>query len=79
MSITNADDQIEQLEAEIESNRAAIVELVNVLKAAVDCGMVPVSSAQDGGSVSYSIQVQVADMIRAAIAKHDKSTTKETA
>ncbi len=35
-----------------------------VLLDAVECGMVPVSSAKDGGAASYSRQVVVADAIR---------------
>ncbi len=48
---------------------AAAPELLDALKAAVDCGMVPNSSASDGGAAGYSRQVIVADIIRAAIAK----------
>ena len=42
--------------------------LLEALEAAVKCGMVPVSSAKEGGANKYSIHVRVADMIRAAIA-----------
>lgn len=48
---------------------AAAPELLEALKAAVDCKMVPITSAKDGGAAKHSIQVQVADQIRAAIAK----------
>ncbi len=48
---------------------AAAPELLDALKAAVDCGMVPNSSASEGGAARYSRQVIVADMIRDAIAK----------
>lgn len=48
---------------------AAAPEMLEAMQAAIDCGMVPVSSAADGGAVRHSRQVQVADMIRAAIAK----------
>ena len=37
------------------------------LQAAVDCSMVPKSSASDGGANRYSEQVRVADQIRAAL------------
>lgn len=47
---------------------AAAPELLEALVAAVDCRMVPVSSAKDG-ACRHSRQVEVADMIRAAIAK----------
>lgn len=46
-----------------------VKELTGVLQAAVDCGMVPKSSALDGGASKYSAQVHVADSIRAALAK----------
>ena len=48
---------------------AAAPDLLEALEAAVECGMVPKSSAQDGGAVRHSRQARVADMIRAAIAK----------
>ena len=48
---------------------AAAPELLEALKAAIDCRMVPVSSASDGGVCKHFKQVIVADMIRAAIAK----------
>lgn len=41
--------------------------LREALQAAVDCGMVPKSSAKDGGANRYSEQVRVADLIRAAL------------
>ena len=46
-----------------------VKELEGVLHAAVDSGMVPTSSASDGGASKYSAQVHVADRIRAALAK----------
>ena len=48
---------------------AAAPDLLEALQAAVECGMVPVSSASEGGASKHSRQVQVADMIRAAIAR----------
>lgn len=48
---------------------SAAPELLEALQEAVDCGMVPTSSAKDGGAVAYSRQVRCADLIRAAIAK----------
>lgn len=48
---------------------AAAPELLAALIAAVESGMVPVSSAKEAGAAKYSRQVHVADMIRAAIAK----------
>jgi len=48
---------------------AAAPELLEALQAAVDCGMVPVSSVKDGGASKYSIHVRVADQIRKVIAK----------
>ncbi|MDR6768655.1 hypothetical protein J2W88_003959 [Acidovorax delafieldii] len=46
-----------------------VKELEGALHAAVDSGMVPTSSASDGGASKYSAQVHVADRIRAALAK----------
>lgn len=43
--------------------------LLEALEAAIECGMVPVSSVSDGGAAKYSRQIEVADMIRAAINK----------
>ena len=48
---------------------AAAPELLDALQAAVGCGMVPASSASEGGAVRHAAQVHVADQIRAAIAK----------
>ncbi len=59
-------------EAEQEANArliAAAPELLDALIEAVECGMVPISSAKDGGASTHSRQVRCADMIRAAIAK----------
>lgn len=44
-------------------------ELLEALEAAVECGMVPTSSATEGGAMRYVKQAHVADQIRAAIAK----------
>lgn len=44
-------------------------DLLGALQAAIDCGMVPTTSAKEGGASKFSQQVVVADMIRAAIAK----------
>ena len=46
-----------------------VKELEGALRDAVDCGMVPKSSAADGGASKYSAQVLVADRIRAALSK----------
>ena len=47
--------------------RAKVEELTAVLQAAVDCGMVPITSALEGGAARFSEQVRVADLIRAAL------------
>lgn len=54
----------------------AAPELVEALMEAVDCGMVPISSASEGGASKFSRQVIVADMIRAAIAKATGKTSE---
>lgn len=48
---------------------AAAPDLLEALKAAVECGMVPKSSAADGGANRHIKQLHVADQIRTAIAK----------
>ncbi|MDC7800258.1 hypothetical protein PQS91_10405 [Stenotrophomonas geniculata] len=48
---------------------AAAPELLDALIEAVECGMVPISSAKEGGASAFSAQVRCADRIRAAIAK----------
>jgi hypothetical protein len=47
----------------------AAPELLEALEAAIECGMVPNTSAAEGGASRFSRQVVVADMIRAAIAR----------
>jgi hypothetical protein len=44
-------------------------DMLEALEAAVACGMVPVSSAEEGGAAKFSEQVRVADTIRNAIKK----------
>lgn len=53
---------------------AAAPELLEALQEAIACGMVPTSSAKEGGASAHSRQVRCADMIRAAIAKATGST-----
>lgn len=47
----------------------AAPDLLAALGAAVECGMVPKSSAREGGATAHARMVHVADEIRAAIAK----------
>ena len=51
----------------------AAPDLLAALEAAIDCGMVPTSSAKEGGASAAARQVHVADQIRAAIAKATES------
>ena len=44
-------------------------DLLAALEAAVECGMVPTSTAKNGGAPSYALQAHVADQIRAAISR----------
>ena len=44
-------------------------DLLAALEAAVECGMVPTSTAKNGGAPSYARQAHVADQIRAAISR----------
>jgi hypothetical protein len=48
---------------------AAAPDMLAALEAAVECGMVPKSSAREGGATAHARMVHVADEIRAAIAK----------
>lgn len=48
---------------------SAAPEMLEALEFAVAIGMVPVTSASEGGAAKFSEQVRVADMIRAAIKK----------
>jgi hypothetical protein len=47
---------------------AAAPEMLEALIEAVDCGIVPQTSANEGGASKYARQVLAADKIRAAIA-----------
>ena len=57
------------IRAELRRLHEVNANLLSALVAAVESGLVPVSSAKDGGAVRHSKQVHVADQIRAAIAK----------
>lgn len=48
---------------------AAAPDMLAALVEATACGMVPITSAAEGGASSYSAQVRCADNVRAAIAK----------
>lgn len=58
----------EQVEANARLISAA-PDLLAALEDAIECGLVPKSSALEGGALRYSSQVKCADKIRAAIAK----------
>ena len=50
----------------------AVIELQRqALQSAVDCGMVPISSAKEGGAARHSQQVIIADKIRETLAITD--------
>jgi len=57
-------ESAEQLALKLQAERDA---MKSALQAAVDCGMVPTSTAKNGGASKHSRQVQVADQIRAAL------------
>jgi len=63
------DGLLSETKDRLDAALAQVARLREALQAAVDCGMVPVSSAKDGGAVRYSRHVQVADQIRAALAE----------
>jgi hypothetical protein len=48
---------------------AAAPDMLEALEAAVECGMVPITSAKDGGAAALTRHAHVGDMIRNAIAK----------
>lgn len=52
--------EVQKLE---EKNKAMML----AIQAAIDCGMVPNSSAKEGGAAKHSIQVHVADQLRDAL------------
>lgn len=59
--LSSMNQQRRQLEAQRD-------QLLKALLAAIECGMVPKSSAREGGAMAYAQQAKVADMIRDAIA-----------
>ncbi len=64
-----AAEEITTLRAEnarLTEERDALMEAV---AAAIECGMVPKSSAREGGAVKHTRAAQVADMLRDALAK----------
>lgn len=65
----SANDHSKGIELANANLIAAAPDLLEALEAAIECCMVPTSSAKDGGAVRYARQVIVADMIRDAIAK----------
>lgn len=48
---------------------ASAPDMYAALEAAIECGLVPKSSAHEGGAMRHVRQVEVADMIRAALSK----------
>ena len=57
---------------EDEANARLIVaapDLLEALEDAVACGLIPITSASEGGAARFSEQVKAADKVRAAIAK----------
>lgn len=69
--ITEVPYRVNSLE-EMEANAkliAAAPDLLAALQAAVECRMVPISSAREGGASARWRHAAVADMIRDAIAK----------
>lgn len=69
MSTANAriKNYVFKLQAELDSVKQQRDELLAALKQAVDCEMVPTSSAREGGANRHVKQLRVADMIRDAI------------
>jgi hypothetical protein len=67
--LPNPKCKIRQAAVELRRLHAVNTELLEALQAAIDCGMVPTSSAKEGKAMSHVRQLHVADMIRDAIAK----------
>jgi len=61
--------RIAALTAERDALRAKFEEARGAIQAAIDCGMVPTTSASEGGASRYAEQVIVADRLRQVIAK----------
>jgi hypothetical protein len=61
-------DHCDDLKAQRDQAQAQRDQLLKAAQAAVECCMVPKSSAREGGAMAYARQAQVADMIRDAIA-----------
>ena len=55
----------------IVKNGNRVEELEEAIQAAFDCGMIPISTASDGGAARHSKQVRVADMLRKVMEKDD--------
>ena len=53
---------------EVEHLKMQRDRLLEAAKAAIECGMIPSTSAKDGGAAKYSEQVKIADQIREAVA-----------
>ena len=70
--------ELASLRAEIDTLCAQVTaeRVRGILREAIDCGMVPKSSAKEGGAMVHVIQAQVADKIRAAL-QADTTNQKE--
>ena len=56
-----------QLSGELATAKAQNAELLAALQAAIECGLIPSSSAREGGACAHSRQAQVADQVRDAV------------
>lgn len=70
------DYRIAELEAALAEERAKVERLRGIIQAAIECRMVPVTSAKEGGAAKFSRQVQVADMMREALAATGPTISK---
>jgi chromosome segregation ATPase len=48
--------------------------LAEAIQDAIDCGMIPITSAKEGGAAKYSIQVRTADKLREALQSLNQPT-----
>lgn len=63
-----AGGRVIRLRTELERSKAKVEQLADAIQAAIDCGMIPKTSAAEGGAARYAQQVKVADQLRSALA-----------
>ena len=67
---THAEELERELAAvtkELDEARGQRDRLAEAIQDAIDCRMIPITSANEGGAAKYSIQVRTADKLREAL------------